>query len=79
LTNSPVSFVTSPGSLSLSGGKFTMELTNLIGQGAVVISASTNLLQWVPIYTNPSGFGAASFTDSNAGGFSHRFYRATTP
>jgi hypothetical protein len=79
LTNSPVSFVTSAGSLSLSGGKFTMELTNLIGQGAVVISASTNLLQWIPIYTNPSGYGTASFTDSNAGAFPRRFYRAATP
>jgi hypothetical protein len=79
LTNSPVSFVTSAGAMSLSGGKFKMELTNLTGQGAVVISASTNLLQWVPIYTNPSGYGTASFTDSNAGAFPRRFYRATTP
>jgi hypothetical protein len=78
-TNSPVSFVTGTGNLSLSGGKFMMQLTNLTGQGQVVISASTNLLQWVPIYTNPSGFGAISFTDSNAGSFPWRFYRATTP
>jgi hypothetical protein len=79
LNNSPVSFVTSAGTMSLSGGKFTMELTNLTGQGQVVISASTNLLQWVPIYTNPSGYGTAYITDSNAGSFPHRFYRATTP
>ena len=79
LTNSPVSFVTSAGALSLSGGKFTMELTNLAWQGQVVISASTNLLQWVPVYTNPSGFGTVSFTDSNAGAFPWRFYRAATP
>jgi hypothetical protein len=78
-TNFPVSFVTSAGALSLSGGKFMMQLTNLTGQGAVVISASTNLVQWVPIYTNPSGYGTASITDSNAGAFSRRFYRATTP
>jgi len=65
--------------MGLSGGKFTMELTNLIGQGPVVISASTNLLQWIPIYTNPSGYGTASFTDSNAGAFPHRYYRAATP
>ncbi len=79
LTNSPVSFVTSAGALSLSGGKFMLQLTNLTGQGPVVISASTNLRQWVPIYTNPSGFGTASFTDSNAGSYPHRFYRAATP
>jgi hypothetical protein len=79
LTNSPVSFVTSHGSLSLSGGTFTMQLTNLTGQEQVVISASTNLLQWVPIYTNPSGYGTVSFTDSNAGSLPWRFYRAATP
>jgi hypothetical protein len=57
-----------------------MELTNLTGQGQVIISASTNLLQWVPIYTNPSTYGGIiSFTDSNATAFAHRFYRATTP
>jgi hypothetical protein len=56
-----------------------MELTNLIGQGPVVISASTNLLQWVNIYTNPSGYGTAFVTDSNAGTFPRRFYRAATP
>lgn len=79
LNNSPVGFATNAGALYLSGGKFSLELTNLSGQGAVVISASTNLRQWLPIYTNPSGFGTATFTDSNAGAFPHRFYRATTP
>ncbi|MGD0815815.1 MAG: C10 family peptidase [Verrucomicrobiota bacterium] len=79
LTNSPASFVASHGSMSLSAGRFTMELTNLIGQGPVVISASTNLLQWVNIYTNPSGYGTAFVTDSNAGTFPRRFYRAATP
>ena len=79
LTNSPVAFVTNAGSPSLSGGRFTMELTNLTGQGPAVISASTNLSQWLPIYTNPSGYGTAFITDSNAGSFPRRFYRATTP
>lgn len=80
VTNPLVSFVTNAGAMILSGGTFTMELTNLTGQGQVIISASTNLLQWVPIYTNPSTYGGIiSFTDSNATAFAHRFYRATTP
>lgn len=44
-----------------------------------MISASTNLTQWVPVFTNPSGFGSFTFTDAIANIFSHRFYRATTP
>lgn len=38
-----------------------------------VVQASTNLINWVPLQTNTSPF---NFVDSNAGKFSHRFYRA---
>jgi hypothetical protein len=79
ITNEPVSFLTGGSALRFSGGKFILQLTNLTGQGQVVVSASTNLLQWVPIFTNPSGFGAFTVTDTAAGTFPHRYYRATTP
>jgi hypothetical protein len=78
-SSSPVSFVNGAGGLSYSGGHFTMELTNLTQQGQIIIFASTNLLQWVPIYTNPSASGTVYFTDTNAALYSDRFYRATTP
>jgi uncharacterized repeat protein (TIGR03803 family) len=78
ITNVPVSFLTTAGALSYGGGQFSMQLTDLTGQGAVVIEASTNLIEWTPIYTNASGFGAAPFIDSAAGNFPVRFYRATT-
>jgi hypothetical protein len=79
VTNFPVSFVTGAGGPRYSGGKLILQLTNLTGQGQVVIAASTNLAQWVPLFTNPSAFGGFSVTDSAAGSFPHRFYRATTP
>jgi hypothetical protein len=79
VTNLPVSFVTGAGGAQYSGGKLILQLTNLTGQGQVVIAASTNLAQWVPIFTNPSGFGGFSVTDSAASAFPRRFYRATTP
>ena len=79
VTNTPVSFLINAGALSFSGGRFTLQLTNPGGQGPVVIAASTNLLQWTPIYTNPSGSGTFSFTDSNSALFPYRYYRATTP
>ena len=58
-----------------------LQLTNLPGQGPVVLAASTNLLQWVPVFTNPPGLGTFTFTytDSAAGTFPLRFYRAVTP
>jgi hypothetical protein len=75
----PASFFSGPGGLQLSNGQFLFSLTGLTGQGAVVIDGSTNLVQWVPIFTNPSAFGAATIIDSNAGSFPWRYYRAMTP
>jgi uncharacterized repeat protein (TIGR03803 family) len=79
LTNVPVLFLTNVGDLQYAGSQFSAQLTNLTGQGAVVVEASTNLLQWTPIYTNPSGFGGAYFTDPATGNFPVRYYRAITP
>ena len=79
VTNVPVSFVSAPGALQYSGGSLILQLTNLAGQGQVVVSASSNLEQWIPIMTNPSAFGGFSVTDSAAGAFPWRFYRASTP
>lgn len=46
-----------------------------VGGSAVttVIQASTNLVNWVPIYTNTAPF---TFTDQQSGGYPYRFYRA---
>jgi hypothetical protein len=79
LTNVPVSFESGPGALQFGGGQLSFFLTNLTGQGAIVIEASSNLIQWTPIYTNPAGFGAAQFIDSTAGNYPFRYYRATAP
>jgi uncharacterized repeat protein (TIGR03803 family) len=79
ITNVPVSFLRETGDLRYTNGQFALTLTDLTGQGEIVIEASTNLRQWTPIYTNPPGFGAAPFVDSAAGSFRYRFYRAVTP
>jgi uncharacterized repeat protein (TIGR03803 family) len=74
ITNVPVSFATR-GELQYGGGRFGLLLTNLTGQGSVVIDASADLKTWIPLLTNPPCFGQFSFTDSSAGGHSNRFYR----
>jgi arabinogalactan endo-1,4-beta-galactosidase len=79
VTGVPVSFVTSPGSLLYGNGRFQFSVMGLTGQGPVEIDASTNFTQWVPIYTNPSGFGSFGIVDSNAVLYPQRFYRAVTP
>ncbi len=79
VTGVPASFFSGPGGLQFSNGQFLFSLTGLTGQGAVVIDGSTNLVQWIPIFTNPSAFGAATIIDSNASNFQWRYYRAMTP
>jgi hypothetical protein len=60
--NVPVSFAET--SAAIVNGQFHITLTNLTAQGTVVIKASTNLVQWTPIYTNPPTFGQIHFTDA---------------
>ena len=79
VTGVPVSFLSGPGSLQLANGQFRLSLNGLTGQGPVEIDASTNLVQWMPIYTNPSGFGTVNIFDTNASHYPQRFYRAITP
>ena len=79
VTGVPTSFFTGPGGLQFNNEQFQFSLTGLTGQGEVIIDGSTNLVQWIPIFTNPSAFGTATIIDSNAGNFPWRFYRAMTP
>lgn len=56
-----------------SGGSGTFQLSVTSPAASVIIQASTNLLTWVPVYTNLPPF---TFSDSNATSFRYRFYRA---
>lgn len=55
----------------LSGGHFGFTLSGATG-AKYVVQASTDLIHWVALQTNTAPF---QFVDSNAAGFSHRFYR----
>jgi hypothetical protein len=41
------------------------------------ISASSDMIHWVPIATNSSPTGLWSFTDAQSSNFSRRFYRVS--
>jgi hypothetical protein len=63
-------------------GQFALTLAGVPGyEPAVsgttyVIEASTDLVNWIPVYTNTAPF---TFVDTNAGQFSQRFYRSVAP
>ena len=70
---SPVSVALSP----ISGFQFSFQtLSNTTWR----IDATTNLLNWLPIFTNATGInGSFQFTDLPAANFPQRFYRAVFP
>jgi hypothetical protein len=70
----PLSFNTSPAGMRWTGSGFQLQLDGLAG--SLVIYASTNLMSWMPIYTNPTASGSIQFIDPHATNFPFRFYRA---
>jgi alpha-tubulin suppressor-like RCC1 family protein len=77
ITPEPITFDSSPDALSAGPEGFKMRLRGLAEAGAVILYRSTNLVNWVPIATNPPTLGVSDFTDSEATNGTPAFYRAT--
>jgi hypothetical protein len=60
--------------LAFSSSSFSAALTGATGNN-FVIQTSTNFYNWQSLQTNPAPF---NFTDSNAGSYTSRFYRAVS-
>jgi hypothetical protein len=68
-----VNFVAAGTGLTSSG--FKIQLSGPSGTN-YVIQASTDLKNWVPIFTNAAPTGGISYTDTAASNLSFRYYRA---
>jgi len=66
----PVRFM----SQSFSNGAFNLQLLVVPGSN-YVLQASSNLLDWTPIATNPATTNILQFIDSNAPNYPNRYYR----
>jgi len=62
------------GQLMLTNGVFQFQFIGSMGSNYVV-QASTNLTNWVPLFTNIATNGYVSVTDTNAASFPGRYYR----
>jgi hypothetical protein len=69
-------FDSTPGSIGLTVQGFEFQLDGLTGHGPVIIYASSNLLNWQPVFTNPPVNGSLQYLDSNATDAPYQFYRA---
>jgi uncharacterized delta-60 repeat protein len=76
LTVTPPKIMVADGAMGFCTNQFGFNVNAAVGQ-AVVIEASTNLLQWTAIQTNVvTSSGVIFFTDPESAGFPRRFYRA---
>jgi alpha-tubulin suppressor-like RCC1 family protein len=72
----PLRFDLAAAGLQLTNDGFHMRLAGLVGEGSIVIYASSNLLNWEAIFTNPPSVGTLDFIDPSAVTLPMRFYRA---
>jgi WD40 repeat protein len=63
--------------MQMTTNGFQFQISGLNGTGPVIIYASTNLVDWLPILTNPAFIGTEPFTDPAATNLPRRFYKAT--
>jgi hypothetical protein len=75
VTAAPVQFDFAKGGVQVTNGFLRVSLTGLSGTGSIVLLSSTNLLDWVPIYTNAPSQGTWEYLDEMTSA-SARFYRA---
>src|ERR1035438_3400128 len=59
-----------------TSGGFLLQLNGTNSYGPTIISASTNLMSWTPIYTNPPNTNIIQYLDTSSTNFPTRFYRA---
>jgi hypothetical protein len=64
--------------MQLVGGRFQMSFASQPGCNYVV-QASTNLTDWIPIWTNTALGSSLLFEDSDTANFDRRFYRVVAP
>jgi hypothetical protein len=72
----PLRFDAAPRGIQLTNDGAHLQVLGASGIGPVVLFASSNLLAWQPILTNPPVIGPVQFTDAQAGSPTPRFYRA---
>jgi hypothetical protein len=62
--------------MTFTSSGFSLELDHLSSHGPVIIYTTTDLINWLPIFTNPPVLGSFQFLDSGAASMPYLFYRA---
>jgi hypothetical protein len=78
LTVPPPPPLASPATPMLTNGAFSFQIAGEAGR-ALVVEASTSLVDWAPIATNIAGGALMLFADPQSAQFPRRFYRLHQP
>jgi hypothetical protein len=77
LLTPPFVFNTSLTNLLMTSNGLQLQLDGVFATNSVIIYASTNFVNWLPMLTNSPATGSVLFLDSSATNLPRRFYRAT--
>jgi hypothetical protein len=73
----PFIFTAGGTNLSLTSNGFQLQLNGIFASQSMVIYASSDMVSWLPIFTNSPTTGSVRYLDPAATNSSQRFYRAT--
>ena len=76
LTVIPFQLEAKPGNVWSATNGFAVQVEGVSASNMLIIFASTDLVNWLPIFTNGSATGTVQFMDSAATNLPARFYRA---
>jgi hypothetical protein len=72
----PFGLSTFPTNLLMTTNGFQLQVDGVFATNSLVVYASTNLVDWLSIFTNPPATGSLRFLNSNALSRPVQFYRA---
>ncbi|MSU59670.1 MAG: hypothetical protein EXS35_16140 [Pedosphaera sp.] len=76
VTRESLRFDSSASGVKYSNSVPTIKLLGAAGAGNLTVLASTDLVSWTSILTNPPVVGPFTFTDYDATNYPNRYYRA---
>jgi hypothetical protein len=73
MVGAPAPQIGGSGSVGVQSNKFSFTISGVANQ-TIVVEASTNLVNWLPIWTNRLSGTSTNFTDSQTTNYPRRFY-----
>ena len=77
-SNTPPALISADSNFGIVSNQFSFHLSGVVGQ-TIIIDGSSDLANWIPLFTNTASATPISFSDPAWTNFPARFYRARLP